>query len=90
MRRLMSKAVIGPLDPGIEDDSTNVGRNTTFELTLGARFHQFGKRVRLGAAADLSVDHAGFWLYVECKRPQTGQKRVGDLAVIVNVVSAQR
>jgi hypothetical protein len=34
-RRLMRIAMIGPPDPKLEDNSTNVGRNTTFELRLG-------------------------------------------------------
>jgi hypothetical protein len=65
----MRKAVAGPLDPRLETASTNMGRNTVFELRLGAGFRRAGASVTMGGVADLSIDHAGFRLYVECKRP---------------------
>jgi hypothetical protein len=69
VKRLMRKAVAGPLDPRLETASTNMGRNTVFELRLGAGFRRAGASLNLGGVADLSIDHAGFRLYVECKRP---------------------
>lgn len=69
VKKLMQKAIIGPIDPKLETASTNIGRNTTFELRLGAGFRQAGACTTLGGVADLCVDHAGFRLYIECKRP---------------------
>ena len=69
VKRLMRKAVNGPLDPRLETQNSNQGRNTLFELRLGAALRQSGASVKLGGLADLVVDHAGFRLYVECKRP---------------------
>jgi hypothetical protein len=69
VKRLMRKAVAGPLDPRLETASTNMGRNTVFELRLGAGFRRAGASVTMGGVADLSIDHAGFRLYVKCKRP---------------------
>jgi hypothetical protein len=69
IKRLMRNAVIGPVDPGLETGITNIGRNTIFELRMGAGFRRAGASVTLGGRADLSVDHTGVRLYVECKRP---------------------
>jgi hypothetical protein len=69
LKKLMRRAIAGPLDPKHETANTNIGRNTLFELRLGAGFRRAGASVTLGGAADLSVDHTGFRLYVECKRP---------------------
>lgn len=69
VKRLMRKAVNGPLDPRVETQNSNEGRNTLFELRLGAALRAAGASVTLGGLADLIVDHAGFRLYVECKRP---------------------
>jgi len=69
VKRLMRKAVAGPLDPRLENAKTNMGRNTVFELRLGARFRLAGASVSMGGVADLSIDHSGFRLYIECKRP---------------------
>jgi hypothetical protein len=68
-KRQLEKALTGPLHPINETDSTNVGRNTTFELLLNTMFRRAGARVTIGEKADLRIDHAGARLYVECKRP---------------------
>lgn len=64
VKKLMRRAITGPLDPKLENASTNVGRNTVFELRLGAGFRQVGACTTMGGVADLSIDHAGFRLYV--------------------------
>lgn len=69
VRRLMRKAVNGPVDPRMETQNSNEPRNTLFELRLGAALHAAGASITLGGLADLVVDHVGFRLYVECKRP---------------------
>ena len=69
VKKLMRKALTGPLDPRLETASTNLGRNTVFELRVAAGFRRAGACVTVGGIADLSIDHAGFRLYVECKRP---------------------
>ncbi len=69
VKKLMRKAMTGPLDPKLETAKTNIGRNTVFELRLGAGFRRRCAAVTMGRVADLSIDHAGFRLYVECKRP---------------------
>jgi hypothetical protein len=70
MCRLLRKAMRAPVDPRFENSSTHQGRDTTFELYLGARFSLAGSWPTLGGAADISLDRSGFRLYVECKRPQ--------------------
>jgi hypothetical protein len=70
VKRLMHKALKGPLHPGCETSSaSNLGRNTVFELRLGAGLRQAGANVILGEQADLLIDHAGTHVFVECKRP---------------------
>jgi hypothetical protein len=73
IRRVLRKALDAPLDPQLETESTFEGRNTRFELLLGARFQLAGASATLGGPADVSIDHAGFRLHVECKRPQQEQ-----------------
>ncbi len=69
VKRLMRRAANGPVDPRMETQNSNEARNTLFELRLGAALHAAGASITLGGLADLVVDHAGFRLYVECKRP---------------------
>lgn len=70
VKRLLQKALKGPLQPLHEtSDGSNAGRNTIFELRLGAGLRRAGASVTLGHQADLLIDHAGAHIYVECKRP---------------------
>jgi hypothetical protein len=69
VRRPLLKALTGPLHPIDETGSTNVGRNTIFELLLNSMFQRAGASVTIGKEADLQVDHSGARLYIECKRP---------------------
>ena len=70
VRSLMQKALRGPPHPVQETaDRSNLGRNTTFELHLGAALRRAGASVTLGQRADLCIDHGGAHVYVECKRP---------------------
>jgi len=69
VKTLMQRAFKGPLNPGLETPNTNVGRNTVFELRLGASLRRAGACVKLGGQADLLIDHAGAHVYIECKRP---------------------
>jgi hypothetical protein len=70
LKSLMQKALKGPLHPLQEtSDRSNLGRNTTFELHLGAAFRRAGASIALGQRADLRLDHGGAHVYVECKRP---------------------
>jgi hypothetical protein len=66
---LMQKAFNGPLNPSLETKNTNEGRNTVFELRLGANLRRAGACVKLGEQADLLIDYAGAHVYIECKRP---------------------
>jgi len=69
MKRLMQKALTGPLQPIHETLNSNIARNTVFELALGARLRRAAAGVTMRQQADLLVDHAGARLYIECKRP---------------------
>lgn len=69
IKRLMQKALKGPLHPNEETGASNIGRNTVFELRLGAGLRRAGAKVGLGQQADLLLDHAGAHIYIECKRP---------------------
>jgi len=69
IKRLMQKALGGPLHPLAETRVSNVARNTNFELILAARLRQKGASVALGELADLVIAAPGSRLYVECKRP---------------------
>src|SRR5713226_6092627 len=68
-KKLLQKALKGPLHPGHETAGSNIGRNTVFELRLGAALRQAGANVTLGQQADIMIDHAGAHIYIECKRP---------------------
>jgi hypothetical protein len=69
VKRLMQKALTGPLHPINETLTSNIARNTVFELTLATRLRRCGVCVTMGQQADLVVDYAGARLYIECKRP---------------------
>jgi hypothetical protein len=70
VKSLMQKALKGPPHPLQEtSDRSNLGRNITFELHLGAALRRAGATVALGQRADLCIDHGGAHVYVECKRP---------------------
>ncbi len=69
IKKLLQKALKGPLHPGHETGVSNVGRNTVFELRLGAALRQAGATVSLGQQADIMIDHGGAHIYIECKRP---------------------
>jgi hypothetical protein len=69
-KELMRKALKGPLRPEDETGSSNLARNTIFELLLGARFRGAGANPTLGSQADLLLNHFGSQVYIECKRPQ--------------------
>jgi hypothetical protein len=69
IKRQLLKALKGPLHPIDESGSTNEGRNTLFELLLGAQFRRAGASITIGEEADLRIDYGGARLYIECKRP---------------------
>ncbi len=69
IKKLLQKALQGPLHPTHETPVSNIGRNTVFELRLGAALLQAGANVTLGRQADIMIDHAGAHVYIECKRP---------------------
>jgi hypothetical protein len=71
IKKLLQNALKGPLHPGdeIATDGSNIGRNTVFELRLGAALRQAGANITLGRQADIMIDHAGAHIYIECKRP---------------------
>lgn len=73
VKSLMQKVLKGPLHPLQETYRSNLGRNTTFELRLGAALRRVGATVALGQRADLCIDHGGVHVYVECKRPFSEQ-----------------
>ncbi len=80
VRELMRKALKGPLRPEDETDNSNQARNITFELLLGSRFRRAGANPTLGKQADISIDHFGSHVYVECKRPRSEQRIEDNIA----------
>jgi hypothetical protein len=69
LKKQLLKALRGPRTPIDESTSSNVGRNTLFELLLGAQFRRAGANITIGQEADLRLDYNEARLYVECKRP---------------------
>jgi hypothetical protein len=69
IKKQLLKALKGPLNPVDETGSSNVGRNTLFELLLAAQFRRAGASIIIGEEADLRIDYGGARLYIECKRP---------------------
>jgi hypothetical protein len=84
IRGLLKRALRGPRRVIWETATTNVARNTIFELVLGAGLRQAGASIELGKDADLILSHEGARFYIECKRP------LFEGTVRKNAVSAAR
>jgi hypothetical protein len=84
MKLLMRKVLKGTLHPSDETQSSNLGRNTAFELLLGSRLRFAGSNPKLGQQTDLVVDYLDSRLHIECKRPQTKEAVEENIAVALS------
>lgn len=71
LRKKLKIALKGPVDPGAEASavSSNVGRNTMFELNLASRLRRTGVAVHLDTNPDILCKIGLQNLYIQCKRP---------------------
>ncbi len=59
IKSLLKRALRGPRRVIWETQTTNVARNITFELVLGAGLREAGASIELGKDADLILSHEG-------------------------------
>ncbi len=71
---LFEKVLEGPLHPGAELAGTTAeGRNTMFQLRLGAGLRGAGGEIKFEEPSDVNLNLATGCLLIECKRPFKGQ-----------------
>jgi hypothetical protein len=68
-RDVLERALNGPAYPTSENDSNNIGRNTTFEVVLAGDLAAAGLKPTLGSEPDIIVEFSGRRLMIACKRP---------------------
>jgi hypothetical protein len=69
LREKLSTALDGPYRMKDETRTSNIARNTMFEMHVASRLMMRGVDVRLTSTADLSCPIGGCMIYVQCKRP---------------------
>ena len=67
-RELLKKALLGPADLFQEDETSNIGRNTMFEILFGGVVASVGLHPRLGKEPDVSFEFDNCQIFVQCKR----------------------
>jgi len=65
---VMQKALDGPADPLDESGTSNVGRNTMFEIALAGRFARAGLQPTLGQEPDIHLEFNDRKIFIQCKR----------------------
>lgn len=65
---VMQKALDGPADPLDESPTSNVGRNTMFEIALAGRFARAGLHPTLGQEPDIHLEFNNRKIFIQCKR----------------------
>lgn len=77
---LFTLALEGPLHPGQELAGTTArGRNTMFQLRLGAGLRGAGARIGFEDPSDVNLELPGGRLLIECKRPYKGQNVLANI-----------
>lgn len=69
VKQKMKDALKGRAIPNSESTSSNLGRNTIFELNLGTRLMVKNIPVKLGENPDILCSINGRDIFIECKRP---------------------
>jgi len=69
LKEKLRYALEGPVNPNNETSTSNIGRNTMFELNLASRLVQGGVPVYLQTNPDLTCEVDGRKIYIQCKRP---------------------
>ena len=71
LQNKLRDALKGPLDPSAEipSSSSNIGRNTMFELNLASRLHSKAVPVCFGINPDILCEIEQRRIYIQCKRP---------------------
>jgi hypothetical protein len=67
-QELLKKALLGPADPFQEDENSNIGRNSMFEILFGGVVASVGLHPRLGKEPDVSFEFDNRQILVQCKR----------------------
>jgi hypothetical protein len=82
--RVLKSALDGPVDPTKETEANNRGRNTMFELVMGAHMLAAGFEVEFRENPDVYANSDGLSVLIECKRP------LSDSALPKNMYSAAK
>lgn len=80
---VVQKALDGPANPLDESETSNLGRNTMFEIALAGRLARAGLRPTLGQEPDIHVEYNQRNIFIQCKRVFSAAavaKRLGDAA----------
>jgi hypothetical protein len=84
LRQKLQDALCGPVEPFAETSSTNLGRNTMFELSLAGRLRSKGIAVHSLTNPDILCEIGQASLYIQCKRP------FAEAGISRNISSARR
>ncbi len=82
-KELLKKALLGPADPFQEDENSNIGRNSMFEILFGGVVASVGLHPSLGKEPDVSFEFDNRQIFVQCKRVKSEAKvesRVSEAA----------
>jgi hypothetical protein len=77
LARKFREVLQGPPRPTVEDENTNHGRNTAFELSMATWFCRQGVFRGLFDNPDVPCEVAGVPVLVQCKRP-LGEKGISE------------
>ncbi|HED00161.1 MAG TPA: hypothetical protein ENN18_07245 [Proteobacteria bacterium] len=69
VKQKVKDALKGPADSNSESTSSNIGRNTVFELNLATRLMAKNIPVRLSKNPDILCSINGRDIFIQCKRP---------------------
>ena len=69
IQRVLEEALQGPVDLFAESETTNRGRNATFEIVVGGLLARAGFAVEFRVTPDILTEYSGRPVVIQCKRP---------------------
>jgi hypothetical protein len=82
-KMVLERALKGPVDLYLEDEKSNLGRNTMFEIVIAGAAALVGLSPKLGGEPDVLFEFGGRRILVQCKRVLSDSKipkRITDAA----------
>lgn len=76
---VLERALRGPVEPSLESDRNNLGRNTTFEIVTPGDLASVGLEVTLGLEPDVIATFENRRLLIACKRALSENTVAGQI-----------